>query len=799
MKIRGRLMASFLACTLVPMLILTCINYWNAKAAATRVSKAAIEGLRETFSEKLTSVRELKHREVEDYFATVGNLLSSFAHSNSTIDAIEGFREGFESLKDDLNIDKSILEKQKAELRAYYQSIFGNEYSKQNNGKSADVDSRFGLVNGSGITLQHEYIVSNAQPLGNKHKLDGLDNGTAYDDTHKKFHPFIREYLDRFGLYDVFLVDSKTGNVIYTVFKELDFGTNLISGPYAGTNLGEAFRKANSASKSDGVQLVDFANYFPSYDAPASFAATPIFNGDERIGVAIFQMPIDRVNTLMSSHEGLGETGECYLVGSDNLPRSDSLFDRDNRTIINAFRHPSEGKMNSESISKALKGESGLATGENYLGTSVLTAYAPIEVLGLKWAVITEVSTKEAFKTAALIGKTNSEAQTSFLFWNVVLALVLSTLNLFFAWYIVRNLMQPIDETVRTLKDIAEGEGDLTRRLNDSRKDELGELAHWFNAFVSRIHDVVAVISGNAEILTQASAELSTTSQHLSQGAFESKTQSAGVSSAAEQMSNNMREVADSTDGMSQTIRAVAASVEEMNQTIREIARNAERSASVAGEAATLVQVSNSKISNLGSAADEIGKVIEVIQDIAEQTNLLALNATIEAARAGEAGKGFAVVATEVKELAKQTASATDDIRARIEAMQASTGEAVDSIRAISEVINNVNEVSRTIASAVEEQSITTRQISDNVSTTASAAETVARGVAETAIASREITQSISRVDSVLHQTAAGADQSRDAGFRLSKLATDMQSLIGRFRIQRNRDESTTHQSSLSA
>ncbi len=235
---------------------------------------------------------------------------------------------------------------------------------------------------------------------------------------------------------------------------------------------------------------------------------------------------------------------------------------------------------------------------------------------------------------------------------------------------------------------------------------------------------------------------------------------------------------------MSHTIRTVAASVEEMNQTIREIARNAEKSATVASEAANLVEVSNSKISNLGSAADEIGKVIEVIQDIAEQTNLLALNATIEAARAGEAGKGFAVVATEVKELAKQTAAATDDIRARIEAMQASTGEAVDSIKAISDVINHVNEVSRTIASAVEEQSITTRQISDNVTTTATAAESVARGVQETATASREITQNITRVDQVLHQTASGADQSRDAGQRLLDLANEMQSMIGRFRVE---------------
>jgi methyl-accepting chemotaxis protein len=173
-----------------------------------------------------------------------------------------------------------------------------------------------------------------------------------------------------------------------------------------------------------------------------------------------------------------------------------------------------------------------------------------------------------------------------------------------------------------------------------------------------------------------------------------------------------------------------------------------------------------------------------VIQDIAEQTNLLALNATIEAARAGEAGKGFAVVATEVKELAKQTANATDDIRGRIEAMQNSTGSAVQSIREISQVVSRVNELSRMIASAVEEQNITTQQIAGHVSSAAEMANVVARGVAESAAASREITESMSHVDDVLHDTVSNAEQSRVAGDDLSRLAAEMQELVGQFQIE---------------
>jgi len=414
-----------------------------------------------------------------------------------------------------------------------------------------------------------------------------------------------------------------------------------------------------------------------------------------------------------------------------------------------------------------------------------------VDVLGLKWVVVTEESIESALAASESISEATDQAQHSLLLWGITLTLLSAAIVLPFAWWIVRSLISPIQATINTLRDIAEGEGDLTKRLDQNRTDELGELAKWFNAFADQIHDVICTISSNAKQLAASSNQLQTTAMQLSDGVTNSKQQSASVSAAAEQMSMNMREVAESTDGMSQTIRAVAASVEEMNQTIREIARNAEKSAAVAGEAAHLVEVSNNKISNLGDAADAIGKVIEVIQDIAEQTNLLALNATIEAARAGEAGKGFAVVATEVKELAKQTAAATHDIRIRIEAMQSSTGQAVDSIREISDVINNVNEVSRTIASAVEQQSITTRQISDNVGTTAASAETVARGVSETALASREITQNIARVDSVLMQTAEGADESLNAGNRLSELAEEMNGLIGRFQTRESRPNRT--------
>ena len=787
MKIRNKLLTSFLACSLLPMGVLGTVSYWNAKQATTQVRDRSIEGLNSAANSKLLAVCEVKKSQITDYFQNASRQIRTMAKSQQVISSVRNFTTGFRSFVDDrLNSGLEVAD-DKIQLRSYYQSIFANEYTKNNPGKSYDVEGKFSQLGSSAVAMQHSFISANNNPLGSKQKLDSSAFNTKYDIIHKANHPYLRDVLEQYGFYDIFLIDLESGDIVYTVFKEVDFATNLNNGPYSRSNLAEAFRKASNLGKDDAPALVDFACYGPSYEAPASFIASPIFEGDRKVGVLAIQMPIDRVNLAMNVGKILGEKGEAYLVASDRLPRSDSKLDTENRTIAKAFLNPSTGVLKSKAIDLALNGESGVMQDVNYLGTPSISAYAPIDVLGLKWAVITEEPTESALASADEVSAAASLAESALLFWGMVLSVLSTAIILPFAWWIVRNLMLPINATIATLRE-AEAEGDLTRRLDQSRHDELGEMAKWFNAFADRIHGMVCTISANSQILASSSNQLSSTSAQLSRGVADSKQQSASVSAAAEQMSVNMREVADSTDGMSQTIRSVAASVEEMNQTIREIARNAEKSASVAGQAANLVEISNDKISNLGKAADEIGKVIEVIQDIAEQTNLLALNATIEAARAGEAGKGFAVVATEVKELAKQTASATDDIRSRIEAMQASTSEAVESIREISKVITNVNEVSRTIASAVEEQSITTRQISDNVSTTASAAESVARGVAETALASREITENITRVDSVLMQTAEGADESRDAGTRLSELAAEMNSLIGQFRIKPSKE-----------
>jgi methyl-accepting chemotaxis protein len=349
---------------------------------------------------------------------------------------------------------------------------------------------------------------------------------------------------------------------------------------------------------------------------------------------------------------------------------------------------------------------------------------------------------------------------------------------------ISRSISMPLASAGAYLEEVGHCnlKEDIARELLD-RRDEIGVLARGVDRAVTSLRDLIGGMTQNSRTLASASTELAATAAQLAGGAQETTTQSGQVAAAAEQMATNMTSMAGSTEEMSTNIKVVASAVEQLTASITEVAKSAEQAASVANNAAELVNASNTQIGTLGNAADEIGKVIEVIQDIAEQTNLLALNATIEAARAGEAGKGFAVVATEVKELARQTAGATEDIRKRIEAIQGSTGGAVKSIGDIREVINRVNELSRTIASAVEEQSITTKEIARNVAESSSAAQTVARGVAESAAASQEITRTIAGVDQAAKQSAEGASQTQNAGRELSTMAEHFQSLVGQFRV----------------
>jgi len=358
--------------------------------------------------------------------------------------------------------------------------------------------------------------------------------------------------------------------------------------------------------------------------------------------------------------------------------------------------------------------------------------------------------------------------------WITVLVLAVSGLMAFLIWlYLRRWISEPLRRVGARLEEIAQGEGDLTQRLEAETHDEVGDLAYWFNTFIAAQRDRIFLIAQNSQLLGASSDQLATVSEQMAANAEETSTQANVVSSASEKVSGNLQKV--------------ATAAEQLNASIREIAKNSVEAARVAQGAVDEAETTVSTVSRLGESGLWIGDVVKVINSIAEQTNLLALNATIEAARAGEAGKGFAVVANEVKQLAKETAAATEDIGHKINAIQTDTQAAVEAIERIRGVIAKISEIQNTIASAVEEQTATTNEIRQNV--------------ADAARASTDITHSVTGVADAARMTAAGVEETRSAASELAKMAAELEQIVGRFRYERPEDsvamevaEAATHE-----
>jgi methyl-accepting chemotaxis protein len=315
-----------------------------------------------------------------------------------------------------------------------------------------------------------------------------------------------------------------------------------------------------------------------------------------------------------------------------------------------------------------------------------------------------------------------------------------------------QELQDKVDNMLEVVK--AAAEGDLTQEISVNGADAIGQMGQGLKNFLENLRKNISQIATTAKTLATSSESMTAVSQEMAGTAEETSAQANVVSAASQEISRN--------------VQTVATGAEEMGSSIKEIADNANEAARIAANAVNVAETANSTVGKLGESSAEIGQVIKVITSIAEQTNLLALNATIEAARAGEAGKGFAVVANEVKELANQTAKATDEISTKIQAIQGDTNGAVDAIGEISMIINQINDISNTIASAVEEQTATTAEIG--------------RNVGEAAKGSSEITENINGVAQAASDTSNGIGQNQSAATEMEKMASDLQNLVGQFK-----------------
>ncbi|WP_457570545.1 methyl-accepting chemotaxis protein [Desulfovulcanus sp.] len=351
-------------------------------------------------------------------------------------------------------------------------------------------------------------------------------------------------------------------------------------------------------------------------------------------------------------------------------------------------------------------------------------------------------------------------------------------------WFFIRRvIVNPITNIATALKEIAQGEGDLTARISVHSRDEIGRLAQYFNEFVENLQAMIKDIVGNTQTLNSSSSNLSELSTYITSETERMLNKSNTVAAASEEVSSNMNSVAAAMEEASTNVTLIAAAAQQMSDAVNEIVERTEKTQTITSEAVSKVESASAKIEKLGKAAKEITTITDTITAISEQTNLLALNATIEAARAGEAGKGFAVVANEIKELARQTAASSEEIKSKIESIQASTEGSVAEVVEISQVITEVNEVVSSIVAALEEQAATTNEIASNVSEASLGIQEVTENVAKSSVASSEISKEIVAISEATNKLSGMSSQVSSSAEELLGLARKLQHLVERFKI----------------
>jgi methyl-accepting chemotaxis protein len=644
-----------------------------------------------------------------------------------------------------------------------------------------------GIGADAGNRLRKLYITDNPHPAGKKEQLDVANDGSDYSEAHRRYHPPFRRFLRERGYYDIFLFDKK-GNVIYTVFKELDYGTNIVTGQWKDTDLGVVFRAARDNGKPGYVAFADFKPYAPSNGAPASFISTPIFdNGGKLMGVLAFQMPIDAMNAIMTGEAGLGRTGDTFIVGRDALMRSQSRFSKE-QTIL-------KRRVEGAAVQLAMDGKQGVTNGVGLSGREVIRSYKLFDFEGTRWAFIADRTLEEVY--APVIALRDVAA---------LCALGISVTFGVAGFLIVRRFTRPIGAMTLTMTRLAEGDREAEVPSRE-RSDEIGEMARAVQVFKDSMIKNESLQAEQAtadkrrmEEETRRAEEKRQTEQHaeaerraadekaaaerraamlrlahefeaniggiirkLSSATNEMETSAQAMSSTAERTSQQSASAASATEQASASVQSVAGAAEELAATVQEVGRQIEESARIARSAVDEVAATNEKVQGLADAASKIGEVVNLINDIASQTNLLALNATIEAVRAGDAGKCFAVVPSEVKSLANQTAKATEEIAGQIRDIQNATGDAVTAIGSIGVTIGKVNDIAATIASAVEEQNAATAEIAGNATQAAAGNQEVSSSVASVSEAAAKTGSAASQVLSSAKELSGEASALKDA------------------------------------
>jgi class 3 adenylate cyclase/hemoglobin-like flavoprotein len=478
--IQSKLQALLLGVSLGSVVVVSGIGWYQTQAT-----------LRNKIAEQLAGIRSTKAEQFESYFENLNNQVGMLASDSNVVKAMVDFNGSFR------NLDRNFIPPEwDTALDAFYTEQFFPRLQKNLSPQELN-PSVYRPTGQAARYLQYHYIAANPNPIGKKDQLLDAGDGSDYSKAHAKYQKFFAGIVQKFGYYDLFLINPETGDIIYSYFKETDFATNRLQGFYAQSSLTDLQQKVQANPTQGSIQVADFQPYRPSYNTPAAFVATPIYSGSNTIGILVVQIPIDKIDRAISRSNnwegsGLQKTGEAYLVGPDSLMRSTSRFwVEDPKKYQNTVRYTGTDertlqlmesfnttiglqKINSEAAKAALAGKQGMIVDRNYRGAEVLSSYSPLKLNGLNWAILAEMEVGEAYRPLYTLQVILLIAAVLFLLGTAFLAAI--------AARIFTSPLRRLTESARKLSA-----GELDADVEVKSQDEFGELATEFKQVANKL------------------------------------------------------------------------------------------------------------------------------------------------------------------------------------------------------------------------------------------------------------------------------------------------------------------------